>query len=200
MKGAVYDRPYTVRGITYYRLKSVEKFYQKGIASWYGKEEHGKLTANGERYDMYALTAAHKELPLGSIVRVRCLKTGKSITVRINDRGPHVPGRVIDMSYTGAQRLGIVNLGLTEVELTLLNGSSSDKKDGHFAVQVASYSNRDSAVRLAHEIAGAKVVSVVVNGVTYYRVKIFGFATRAEAERYKTRARKRFSGALVTSE
>jgi rare lipoprotein A len=200
MSGAVYDRPYTVRGITYYRLKSVQSFRQKGIASWYGKEEHGKLTANGERYNMYAMTAAHKELPLGSEVMVKCLKTGRSIVVRINDRGPHVPGRVIDLSYTGALKLGIVDLGLTEVELILLNGSDKAPDDGHFAVQLASFTERRYASDLASDIRRAKVVSAVVNGVRYYRVKVFGFSTRKEAEKYRNRVRGKFPGALVTTE
>ncbi len=167
MSGEVYDRPYTVRGITYHRLKSVKSFNQSGIASWYGKEEHGKLTASGERYNMYAMTAAHKQLPLGgSKVLVRCLETGKDIIVTINDRGPHVRGgRIIDLSFTGgAAKLGIVNKGLTNVTLELLNGAVEEPEHGHFSVQLASFTVRQYARELADKLRKSKVVMAYVGG------------------------------------
>lgn len=200
MTGAVYDRPYTVRGITYYRLKSVKTFNQTGIASWYGNEDHGKPTASGERYNMYALTAAHKELPLGSKVLVRCMETGKDIIVTINDRGPHVPGRIIDLSYTGALKLGIADKGLTQVTLELLNGAEEDPADGHFSVQLASFSVRQYAADLARSIANSKVVMAYVNGTPYYRVKVIGFNTRTAAEKYRSGVRGDYPGALVIAE
>jgi len=200
MEGAVFDRPYTVRGVTYYRLKSVKSFTQTGLASWYGKEEHGKLTASGERYNMFAMTAAHKQLPLGSKVLVRCLETGRDIIVTINDRGPHVKGRIIDLSYTGAQRLGIVNKGLTKVTLELLNGAEKAPADGHFSVQLASFSRRESARNLANNVSNSKVVMAYVNGKPYYRVKVTGFSSRSAAENYKSRISSRYPGALVIAE
>jgi len=200
MTGAVYDRPYTVRGITYYRLKSVKTFRQRGIASWYGKEEHGKLTASGERYNMYALTAAHKQLPLGSRVHVRCRETGRDIVVTINDRGPHVPGRVIDLSYTGALKLDIVDKGLTHVTLELLNGSLSDPEDGHFSVQLASFSVRKYAKDLADRLDSSKIVMAYVGGRAYYRVKVTGFDTRRSAEKYRAKMLGKYPGALVITE
>jgi len=200
MTGAVYDRPYTVRGITYYRLKSVQTFRQKGIASWYGREEHGKLTASGEKYNMYALTAAHKQLPLGSRVLVKCLSTGKQIVVTINDRGPHVPGRIIDLSYTGAQKLGIVDKGLTPVTLELLNGEDFHNEDGHFSVQLASFSIREYAKELSDKINNSEIVMAYVGGKPYYRVKVTGFDTRGEAESYRSRMRGMYPGALVITE
>lgn len=200
MDGAVFDRPYTVRGVTYYRLKSVKSFTQTGLASWYGKEEHGKLTASGEKYDMYAMTAAHKQLPLGSKVLVRCLETGRDIIVSINDRGPHVRGRIIDLSYTGAQRLGIVDKGLTRVTLELLNGADEDPVDGHFSVQLASFSQREYARDLADGISNSKVVMAYVNGKPYYRVKVTGFNSRSAAENYKSKVSSRYPGALVIAE
>ena len=200
MTGAVYDRPYTVRGITYYRLKSVKSFRQTGIASWYGIEEHGKLTASGEKYNMYALTAAHKQLPLGSRVLVRCRRTGREIVVTINDRGPHVPGRIIDLSYTGAKMLGIVDKGTTEVTLELLNGTEEAPENGNFSVQLASFSQRENAKELADTLSNSKIVMAYVEGKPYYRVKVTGFATRGAAENFKSSISGRYPGALVISE
>ena len=90
---------------------------ERGQASWYGPRFHGRRTANGERYDQYAMTAAHKTLPFGSLVRVRSLVTGKEIDVRINDRGPFVRGRVIDVSRAAAEALGMMALGVKQVSL-----------------------------------------------------------------------------------
>ena len=95
-------------------------YYQVGIASWYGPGFHGKRTASGEVYDMYAMTAAHRTLPFGTIVRVVDLDTGRSVVVRINDRGPFVEGRVIDLSYAAAVELGMVRKGLARVGLQIL--------------------------------------------------------------------------------
>ncbi len=95
-------------------------YYETGIASWYGPGFDGKLTANGEVYDMNGISAAHKTLPFGTIVRVVDLETGRSIVVRINDRGPFVEGRIIDLSKGAAEKLGIVERGITEVGLRIV--------------------------------------------------------------------------------
>lgn len=92
----------------------------KGIASWYGEEWHGKKTANGEIYDMYSMTAAHKTLPFGTIVRVKDLDSGKDVVVRINNRGPFIKGRVIDLSYAAAQKLDILDKGITPCKIFIL--------------------------------------------------------------------------------
>jgi len=92
----------------------------RGVSSWYGPNFHGKLTANGEVYDMYGVTAAHKTLTLNTVVRVTNLDNDKSIILRINDRGPYVKGRVIDLSYKAAQKLGFVNQGTTKVRIEVL--------------------------------------------------------------------------------
>jgi rare lipoprotein A len=93
---------------------------ETGQASWYGKAHQGHLTASGERFDMHSLTAAHRTLPFGTIVRVTHLKSGRSVEVRINDRGPFHSGRIIDLSYEAARKLGIVGRGTARVELTVL--------------------------------------------------------------------------------
>lgn len=93
---------------------------QKGMASWYGPRHHGKRTANGERFNMNAMTAAHKTLPMNSIVKVKSLSTGKTVTVRINDRGPYSKGRIIDVSKAAAKKLGFINKGTDRVEITIV--------------------------------------------------------------------------------
>ncbi len=99
---------------------SCSSVYESGKASWYGKKFHGKKTASGQVYNMYLMTAAHKELPFGTKVKVKNEKTGKEVTVRINDRGPFINGRVIDLSKKAAQRLGIIQEGEAEVSLRLV--------------------------------------------------------------------------------
>ena len=94
---------------------------QVGIASYYGGKFHGRKTANGERFDMHALTAAHKTLPLGTKVRVTHVKTGKSVVVRINDRGPYIKGRVIDLSRRAARELGMIRSGVAKVRVEILS-------------------------------------------------------------------------------
>lgn len=103
-----------------YRLSGEDALeLERGRASWYGPRFHGRLTANGERYDKYALTAAHKTLPFGTIVRVRSLTLGREVDVRINDRGPFAPGRVIDVSEAAAEALGLTSAGVMQVSLNV---------------------------------------------------------------------------------
>lgn len=96
-------------------------YYQKGTASWYGKLFHGKDTASGNNYDMYGYTAAHRSLPLGSKVRVVNLKNGKDVVVKINDRGPYIKNRIIDLSYSAAKSLGIIDRGIQDVKIEVLS-------------------------------------------------------------------------------
>ena len=110
-------KTYTVRGKTYRPYLSADGYREDGVASWYGRDFHGKTTANGERYNMYAMTAAHKLLPLGTKVRVTHLRNGKSIVVRVNDRGPFVGDRIIDLSYASAKELGMIGTGTARVRV-----------------------------------------------------------------------------------
>lgn len=113
-------QPYTVLGKTYYPMSSSEGYTEKGIASWYGKEFHGKPTANGEVYNMYDITAAHPTLPIPTYVRVTNLENGRSLVVRVNDRGPFLRSRVIDLSLRSAQLLGMDHKGTAAVLLEAL--------------------------------------------------------------------------------
>lgn len=111
------NRPYTVNGLSFEPITDDRAWRERGLASWYGGKFHGRATANGERYDMHAMTAAHPVLPLPSYARVRNLANGREVVVRVNDRGPFVKGRVIDLSYAAAAKLGLLRgLGLVEVE------------------------------------------------------------------------------------
>ncbi|QSX36334.1 septal ring lytic transglycosylase RlpA family protein [Shewanella sedimentimangrovi] len=111
------NKPYTVLGKSYQVLPSGENFRQSGIASWYGQKFHGHLTSNGETYDMYSMSAAHKTLPLPSYVRVTNLDNSKQIIVRVNDRGPFHEGRIIDLSYAAAHKLGVLQTGTARVQI-----------------------------------------------------------------------------------
>lgn len=113
-------KSYVVKGVRYTPFSSVSEFTESGEASWYGPGFHGRKTANGERYNQNALTAAHKELPINSVVRVTHEATGKSVVVRINDRGPFHGDRVIDMSYAAAKAIGMVQQGKANVRIELL--------------------------------------------------------------------------------
>ena len=123
------NRPYTVFGVTYAPLVNKELTVERGMASWYGRKFHGQKTASGEVYDMFAMTAAHKTYPIPSYARVTNVKTGQSVVVRVNDRGPFLHNRIIDLSYAAAARIGIVSAGsgMVEVERILPGVGVSDE-------------------------------------------------------------------------
>lgn len=118
---------------------------QRGMASWYGEDFHGKQTSNKEIYDMHAMTAAHKTLPFGTHVRVTNLNNGKSVVVRINDRGPFVKGRIIDLSYAAAQKLGMAETGVAPVVIKVLKRFSPKKSSQRYAIQVGSFAEKRNA-------------------------------------------------------
>jgi rare lipoprotein A len=118
------NRPYTVFGRTYVPVVNKERSVERGLASWYGKKFHGQPTASGELYDMFAMTAAHPTLPIPSYAKVTSVKTGKSVIVRINDRGPFHSNRIIDLSYAAAHRIGIASAGSGMVEVERIYESS----------------------------------------------------------------------------
>ncbi len=120
------NRPYTVLGKYYVPATALRPYKERGVASWYGRKFHGQKTSNGETYDMYAMTAAHPTLPLASYVRVTNVATGRAVVVRVNDRGPFLHGRIIDLSYAAAYRIGIASRGSGEVEVeAIIPGEST---------------------------------------------------------------------------
>jgi len=159
-------------GQTYFRSGNV----QKGLASWYGPDFHGKLTSNGEIYNMHALTAAHKTLPFGAYVRVTNLNNGKSIVVRINDRGPFVKGRIIDLSYAAAKKLGTDITGVAPVKIKVLKKYSPKKSSQKFSIQVGSFSLKKNAKILKRKLQknyrNVYISKIKISSNTYYRVRI----------------------------
>lgn len=129
--------PYTVFGKTYYLLSQARGYKARGTASWYGTKFHGRRTANGEVYDMNAMTAAHKTLPIPCYVRVRNTKNNKTIVVRVNDRGPFHGNRLIDLSYAAAVRLGFSDQGTAPVEIEVLTPGVNDSKQRSASIPVA---------------------------------------------------------------
>jgi rare lipoprotein A len=149
---------------------------QKGMASWYGEDFQGKPTSNKETYDMYSMTAAHKTLPFGTFVKVTNLTNGKSVVVRINDRGPFVKGRIIDLSFAAAQKIGMSETGIAPVVIKVLKRFSPKKSSQRYAIQVGSYTIKQNARALKSKllknydkvyIAEHKTPSQI-----YYRVRI----------------------------
>jgi len=156
--------PYQVAGVWYYPLASNERYDRTGIASWYGKKFQGRKTANGERYDMYGMTAAHTTLPMPSRVRVTNLANGRSIIVRINDRGPFVKNRIIDLSYAAAKALGYVEQGTTRVRVQTIDAQGrtanthprEHKREriiqGQIFIQLAAYRSFEHANQLRQDL------------------------------------------------
>lgn len=138
--------PYQIMGKWYYPLKSSEGYREKGIASWYGDEFHRKKTANGETYNMYDYTAAHTTLPLPTWARVTNLENGRSILVRINDRGPFVRGRLIDMSYSGAKALGFDQQGTAPVLVEAMPADGSPLRPTMLAARASSQPTRSRVI------------------------------------------------------
>ena len=164
-------------------------FYQQGIASWYGHPFHGCATASGEIYDMHALTAAHKELPLGSKVLVTNLENNRQIEVLINDRGPFIKSRIIDLSLTGARRLAMENEGtaMVRLDITELPESISNSLGDPFAIQFGAFKNRAQAVSLQKKLAQTNS-KVFIEKVSHedeplYRVRLGWFPSKAAARR-----------------
>ena len=183
--------PYTVLGKTYQVLPDSKGFRQQGEASWYGKKFHGRNTSNGEVYDMYAMTAAHKTLPIPSYVRVTNHQNGRSVVVRVNDRGPFHGGRIIDLSYAAASKLGFAELGTARVSVEAIDtgnepvahianaGAQANvvkpKTKGSAFVQVGAFSQYASAQNLLRKLQAAMLSPVALSqkpGSELYRVRV----------------------------
>ena len=147
--------PYVIEGKIYQPLNKVENYRETGIASWYGADFHGKKTSSGEPYDMYAETAAHRVLPFDTKVEVANLKNGRKTIVRINDRGPFIKDRIIDLSYTSAKEIGLVGPGTAPVEIKVIEAADTATSEwkGIFTVQVGAFKKQENALRLKEKIS-----------------------------------------------
>lgn len=178
-----------------YDYQEEEPTRRVGVASWYGPGFHGKLTASGEPYDMYDMTCAHKTFPMGTKLRVTNLHNGKSAIVTVNDRGPYVVGREIDLSYAAAKELDVIGPGTARVEIEPLgrdvNYVKYDKtysiEKGPFTVQVASFSERFNAVQLVKDLKlrynsrNPYIFETDHGGKRLYRVRVGKFRNREDA-------------------
>jgi len=204
-------KPYTVLGKCYHPTYVSLRQVQRGISSWYGPDFHGKYTSNGEVYNMYAHTAAHKTWPMDTMVKVTNKDNGKSTIVRINDRGPFVKGRIIDCSYAAGKALGLDKMGIAKVSLQVVgfSGKLYPTKQTHtykkehkktrialsnFGLQLASFSEYKAAqlskikytkVYSPHKVIVKKLLDA--NGIMRYRVWLMGFCSEYEAREFKNK-------------
>jgi rare lipoprotein A len=201
-------RPYKALGQWYQPLPDAKGFRQEGIASWYGPDFHGKRTSSGETYDMHGMTAAHKTLPLGTLVRVRNLQNQRTVELRVNDRGPFVGSRVIDLSYEAARQLGVIGPGTAAVEVVaigVLAGSPVDLYTGNFTFQVGAFSSRDSAEKLRAELnprfGNAHIVEFDRGDRLFFRVRVGKSTSLEEAIAYEAHLiRNGFPDAFVVAD
>jgi len=202
-------RCYTVHGKRYNPTYVKVGQKMKGISSWYGPNFHGKYTSNGERYNMYARTAAHKTWPMDTMVRVHNLQNGKSTIVRINDRGPFVRGRIIDCSYKAGKEIGLDRMGIAKVQIEVVGFAGKVQSDAaiakarrtktetrvkltNFGVQVGAFRRYEGAKIYCKKYAGRypKYRAVIkkfadVDGAPLYRVWLMGFSSEDEVRDFK---------------
>ena len=178
------NRPYKVFGTDYVPLVRVQPFRQHGVASWYGRRFHGQKTASGELYDMYAMTAAHPTLPIPSYARVSHMSNGRSVVVRINDRGPFHSTRVIDLSYAAAYKLGFIQAGSAQVEVESIVPGEAQEASAVY-LQVGAFNSRESAeslrARVTRELAGLQeTVQVLLTG-NLWRLHVGPYRSQEDA-------------------
>ncbi len=205
-------QPYEIRGVWYHPAE--DPFYdEEGIASWYGEPFHGQLTANGEIYDMNELTAAHKTLPMPVYVRVTNLENGRSLVLRVNDRGPFIAGRIIDVSRRGAQMLGFEGQGTARVRVQVIDQESGrtwaelgrqpattdaaaapaidfthEDPGGGLFVQAGAFTDAANAFVVSQALVGTgdiHVIRAVVADRVFYRVRVGPFLARGQADRIR---------------
>lgn len=213
------QRPYRVMGKTYYPLPSFEGYEETGIASWYGGKFHGRKTSNGETYDMHDVSAAHKTLPMNTMVLVENLDNGSEIALRINDRGPFVKGRIIDLSFNAAKQLRMIDTGTARVRVTALGEARKftegnrtverfvphqDLRKGDFFIQLGSFADKKNADRLRSrmEVLGEQVTTLPFRSgdKQFYRVRIHaGYTLSAARQREQTLNAGGFPDAFVVA-
>lgn len=194
-------KKYTVDSKNYSPLRSSGGYAQTGIASWYGKKFHRKPTANGELYDMYALTAAHKILPMNTKVQVTNLENGRKVVVRINDRGPFVNNRIIDLSYTAAKKLDIVGPGTARVKVVAL-GEEMHRIPGEFYLQVGSFSIKPNAKYLYSKLkkmgySGSRIQKAHIEGDIFWRVQAGTFDSLSRARKARNELSDAYPNAFI---
>ncbi len=207
---------YVVMGKRYHVMDSAQGFTERGIASWYGEPFHGRRTSSGETYNMHAMTAAHKTLPLPVHVRVKNLSNGKSVVVKVNDRGPFLHNRIIDLSYAAAKQLDMVGAGTAEVEIVALTSPTDQTRtavraiplnepaeDEGIFVQLGSFGEEENAISLRDDLKLKNEKPIVISRfdtgkATYYRVRLGPLLDVNEADSVQKRLkRKGFHSARI---
>ena len=188
--------PYVVNGVTYEVLNEYEDYSSEGIASWYGIKFHGRKTSNGEIFDLRLATAAHKRLPIPCYVSVTNLENGRSMTVRVNDRGPFHSNRIIDLSYAAAIKLGFADMGVARVKVEVINVTGVDdrrlKTKGQYRyLQLGAFQFRSSADLLVRKLqlltdSSVTVSSVQMGDTLLYRVRLGPFSSNSAVFAEKT--------------
>ena len=208
------QKSYTINGKRYYPIPSAEGYNERGIASWYGGKFHGRKTSNGETYNKYAMTAAHKTLPMNTMLLVKNLDNGRKTVVRINDRGPFVRGRIVDLSYKAAKEIGMVKTGIARIQATALGEESvvkwgeapsliyKDLSVGEFYVQIGAFANKANAVKLQRRFtdAGFTAVNLKYYGPEsiLYRVQVYvGTTLKRAKQAEKTLLGRGYVGAFI---
>jgi rare lipoprotein A len=201
--------PYRIHGVKYYPHDTEVGAIYKGNASWYGPDFHGNLTSNGETYNMYDMTAAHKTLPMNTVVKVTNLKNGLTTVVRINDRGPFIETRIIDLSNSAAREIDMIKDGTAPVKLEVLgfyskNKTKTTKKKAPkepkeviiseikqtYSLQIASFSNIQGAMKTQEKYNNTDGYKTIIRDVDteagrFFKVYLQGFKTEAEVRAYK---------------
>ncbi len=192
------------------KYQYVPKGKQTMVASWYGPKFHGRRTASGEIFDMYRLTAAHKTLPFGTKLRVINPENGRSVVVKINDRGPFVRGRDLDLSYEAAKRIGLISKGTARVYVEFLGRDTGYiktvryqiKGNGPYTIQVGSFRDKDNAWRLKKALSisyrNVHIIRKDIGGRTYYRVIVGRFVNLYDAERVAVRLKREGYEVILT--
>jgi peptidoglycan lytic transglycosylase len=179
-------------------------YEETGIASWYGYPHHGRRTASGEVYDMTQMTAAHRRLPFGTLLTVENLDSGRTVEVRVNDRGPFVESRILDLSYAAARVLGATGLIRARLRVIASTATTAASRDRAFAVQLGAFVTEDRAAALQRDLrragADATVQAGEIGGRTVYRVRIGRFAGREQAEARARQLARLGYAALVVEE
>lgn len=208
---------YVVHGRRYFVMEQAQGFKQRGIASWYGRKFHGRKTSSGEVYNMHAMTAAHKTLPIPVYVHVRNLDNGRATVVRVNDRGPFIEGRVIDLSFAAAKKLGVTLAGTANVEITVVEAGQTEPEsvvrtvpladplelDLPMFIQMGSFANPVNAHNLMQNLISANESAIVISRLEtdeglYYRVRVGPLYDIDEANAIVRRLRdKGFQGARI---
>ncbi len=192
---------YTVLGKRYFVMDTADGYAERGVASWYGPGFHAAATSNGERYDMYAMSAAHKTLPLPAYVQVTNLRNGRSVVVRVNDRGPFKDGRIIDLSYTAASKLDMLKDGTTFVEVRALTPTQKvappapPQTPDALYVQAGAFATENNAARLLDQLRAQGIEKTFVredrvDGRALYRVRVGPIPSVNEFDRVLARLRK----------